>query len=74
MYQKIFSLIYILALLASPELSWAQDSEAPTEEDYYRMVTIPTPEGVLLEVGGLTTLPDGRIALSTRRGEDGFKT
>lgn len=69
MYQKIISLIYILALLASPELSWAQDSEASTEEDYYRMVTIPTPEGVLLEVGGLTTLPDGRIALSTRRGD-----
>ncbi|WP_258098694.1 c-type cytochrome [Marinoscillum pacificum] len=41
----------------------------PVEEDYYPIVTIPAPEGVLLEVGGLTTLPDGRIGLSTRRGD-----
>ncbi len=41
----------------------------PVEEDYYPIVTIPTPEGVLLEVGGLTTFPDGRVAISTRRGD-----
>ncbi len=39
------------------------------ENDYYRIVTLPTPEGMLLEVGGLTTLDDGRIALCTRRGD-----
>ncbi|MBL0741504.1 DUF7133 domain-containing protein [Chryseolinea lacunae] len=41
----------------------------PQEEDYYKIITIPTPEGILLEVGGVATLPDGRIALSTRRGD-----
>src|SRR6187402_1972666 len=41
----------------------------PVEEDYYKIITIPAPEGVLLEVGGVATLPDGRIALSTRRGD-----
>lgn len=41
----------------------------PVEDDYYPIITIPAPEGVLLEVGGLTTLPDGRVALSTRRGD-----
>ncbi|WP_421876353.1 hypothetical protein [Marinoscillum sp.] len=41
----------------------------PVEDDYYQMVTIPAPEGVLLEVGGMTTMPDGRVALSTRRGD-----
>ncbi len=41
----------------------------PTEDDYYKIITIPTPEGVLLEVGGLATLPDGRVAISTRRGD-----
>ncbi len=30
---------------------------------------MPVPEGILLEVGGVTTLPDGRVALSTRRGD-----
>jgi azurin/glucose/arabinose dehydrogenase len=40
-----------------------------TEEDYYRIVTLPIPETVELEVGGLAVLPDGRLAASTRRGE-----
>ena len=41
----------------------------PTEDDYYKIVTLPVPEGLILEVGGLATLPDGNIALSTRRGD-----
>jgi azurin/glucose/arabinose dehydrogenase len=40
-----------------------------TEEDYYRIETLPIPEGVVLEVGGMTLLPDSRLAVSTRRGE-----
>ncbi len=50
--------------------------KAPAEDDYYRIVTIPTPEGALLEVGGVATLPDGRIAVcyTTRRCMDDRKT
>jgi plastocyanin len=40
-----------------------------TEDDYYRIVTLPIPQNISLEVGGLATLPDGRLAASTRRGE-----
>ena len=40
-----------------------------TEEDYYRIVTLPIPEDIKLEVGGLTPMPDGRLAVCTRRGE-----
>lgn len=39
------------------------------EEDYYKIIDIPVPENILLEVGGVATLPDGRIAVSTRRGD-----
>jgi len=39
------------------------------EEDYYRIVTLPIPEDIKMEVGGLAPLPDGRLAVSTRRGE-----
>ena len=39
------------------------------ENTFFKIVRLPAPEGVLLEVGGLTTLPDGRIALCTRRGD-----
>jgi cytochrome c551/c552 len=41
----------------------------PSEDDYYKIYTVPVPEGILLEVGGVATLPDGRIALATRRGD-----
>lgn len=40
-----------------------------SEGDYYLLKTIPIPEKVKLEVGGLAALPDGRLAASTRRGE-----
>ena len=47
--------------------TFAQDS--PAEGDFYKIVSVPTPEGILLEVGGITTLPDGRVAIATRRGD-----
>ena len=47
----------------------AQITKTPTEDDYYKIISIPAPEGVLLEAGGVATLPDGRIAISTRRGD-----
>lgn len=40
-----------------------------SEDDYYKIITLPIPEGVVLEVGGLASLPDGRLAVSTRRGD-----
>lgn len=41
----------------------------PTEDDFYTMITVPVPTGVLLEVGGLATLPDGSVAACTRHGD-----
>lgn len=53
-----------LLLLASTAPALAQ-----TEEDYYRIETLPIPEGIVLEVGGLATLPGGDLAVATRRGD-----
>lgn len=39
------------------------------ENDYYRLTTVPVPEGVLLEGGGLAVMQDGSVALATRRGD-----
>jgi azurin/glucose/arabinose dehydrogenase len=64
-----------LATLAAPAArAAAQPPRGPSpaaaaENEYYRLVTVPIPEGVVLEVGGLTTLPDGRLGVATRRGE-----
>lgn len=43
--------------------------ETPKEEDFYKIVKVPAPESALLEVGGLTVLPNGSLAVSTRRGD-----
>jgi hypothetical protein len=42
---------------------------ASAAEDCYRIETIAVPPHVSLEVGGLDFLPDGRLLISTRRGE-----
>ena len=61
---------YLFLCLAPTTLAAGVYAQAlPTEDDYYKMVTLPIPEGVVLEVGGLAVMPDGRLAVSTRRGE-----
>lgn len=60
----------LLLLVGSFYYCAAQKVETkPTEEDYYKIITLPVPADILLEVGGIATLPDGRIAVSTRRGD-----
>lgn len=60
---------YITGVLLAATCNVVVAQRTPAEDDYYRILTLPAPEGVLLEVGGVATLPDGRIALSTRRGD-----
>lgn len=62
---KLFSLL-VGSVLATTSIV-AQ--EAPKEEDYLKIVKIPAPESALLEIGGLVTLPNGNLALATRRGD-----
>jgi hypothetical protein len=60
------------------------NSSQPEEDDYYRLITInataaatesrskrwkPAPEGVALEVSGMQSLGEGRLAVAIRKGE-----
>lgn len=47
----------------------AQNQAKKTEKDFYRIVTLPVPEGVELEVGGMAVMPNGDLGVSTRRGD-----
>ena len=40
-----------------------------TEDDFYQIITVPVPDFIKLEVGGLAQMPDGRLAVTTRMGE-----
>lgn len=57
--------LFFVALIAVLQMSFAQNKE----EDYYRITTVPTPEGVKVEGGGVVALPDGSVAVCTRRGD-----
>ncbi len=77
--QKIcFIILVLLALQIVPTLqleaqhdnhSVSSTGKPQTEDDFYKIQTIRPPEGVLLEISGMATLPDGRLAVCTRRGE-----
>ncbi len=49
--------------------AFGQKPSQKTEQDFYEIKTLPIPKDLYLEVGGLATMPDGRLAVSTRRGE-----
>ncbi len=55
--------LVLAAMLLFSATAGAQQSE------YYRTVTYEVPKGLNLEVSGLVALPDGRLAVSIRRGE-----
>jgi len=56
-------------LQAQLERRLDQDFPAGGEAGSYRIVTIPLPEGELVEGGGLAFRPDGKMYLATRRGD-----
>ena len=58
----------VLQAQEEPEVPEAPEPKTK-EQHYYTIQTIPLPEGMLAEVGGMTTLPDGRVAFCTRRGD-----
>ena len=61
----------LLAPLAAPAASrqGAAASAFEAEERSYQILTVPVPEGIVLEAGATQVLPDGRLAVSTRLGD-----
>ena len=43
--------------------------EIPQEQDFFKIIPVPSPQETLLEVGGLAVMPNGNLGLSTRRGD-----
>ena len=56
-------------LLSALTLGAGLVGQDPTEDDYYRIVPLPIPEALVLEVSGITLLADGRPLVCNRRGE-----
>jgi cytochrome c551/c552 len=67
--EKIINSFFVFLLVAGTCHTSIAQTKPQTEDDFYTIYTLPVPEGILLEIGGIATLPDGRIAIATRRGD-----
>lgn len=71
LYKNIFSRLILplccgaLAFATLPAVA----QESPKEEDFFKIQRVRMPEGIVMEVGGLVTLPNGDLGISTRRGD-----
>ncbi|MVM35927.1 c-type cytochrome [Spirosoma sp. HMF4905] len=62
--KKILTTLFTIA-----SLTGVLAQESPKEEDFFKILKVSAPEGTLLEVGGLTVLPNGDLGVATRRGD-----
>lgn len=65
----LFKFILLVSLPVLVLQNQLHAQESAKEEDYFKISKVRSPEGTLLEVGGLCTLPNGDLAVSTRRGD-----
>lgn len=68
-----FLLLFMVCLLL-PSFALAEDvgerwGTEEREREYYPIVNIPIPKGLVIESGAFCLLPDGRMAVGTRHGE-----
>lgn len=68
---RFAALAVLFAALALPAFSEVKKEvkKAKTEEDYYKILRFEPPANEVLEAGAIEVMPDGRIAVGTRRGE-----
>ncbi|MCA9155390.1 MAG: hypothetical protein KDA38_11415, partial [Planctomycetales bacterium] len=64
------SIVFVLATAwSAANMAVAQTLANPTEADYYKLTTLPIPQGVVLEASALEMLPGDRLAVASRRGD-----
>src|SRR5580704_8079929 len=74
-FMRLYIGLAVLAVaLLLPSLGEGQGKsrrkKAPSAEaDYYKILTFTPPPGEVLEAGAIEVLPDGKVAVGTRRGE-----
>lgn len=69
--KSIYSITILVVFLCGCQLGFSQakTAMAKKEAEYYKIVNVPIPEDVILEVGGLALTDEDKLGVSTRRGE-----
>ena len=67
-WRGMLALGLLVAPIAAEDLgeTWGT---AKREREYYRIVQLAIPDGLVVEAGAFHVLPDGRVAVGTRRGD-----
>lgn len=68
-FMRIMLTLASLLLLTSSNSLRAQEAAPPTEDDFYPLTKLQIPQGIVLEAGAIEPLPDGKLAIATRRGD-----
>src|SRR5580698_864372 len=68
-WSMIGALGLVVAASASAQERKAHPSISPIEDEYYPIVRYELPTGEVIEPGAIEVMPDGRVAVGTRRGE-----
>ncbi|MFK7843752.1 MAG: plastocyanin/azurin family copper-binding protein [Rhodothermales bacterium] len=70
-YSSLFLVAILFVSSCTPPKEYGDSSGFdPSEEGYYyQLITLPIPENISLEIGGLDVMDDGRPIVATRRGE-----
>lgn len=67
-WMRIITVVAAATLLAGGVPSAGGAEAKPTEADFYAATTLAIPDEAFLEVGALEWVPDGRLAVASRRG------
>src|SRR5688500_6425736 len=66
---RVVALVVGLLAACSVAAPAAAQSKAASEDEYYRILSFNPPEDIVLECGGFEIMPDGQLAVATRRGD-----
>lgn len=61
--------IALVAFLMTSLVINVVGQEQPKEDDYFKLTPVLSPHTAILEVGGLTVMPNGNLGIATRHGE-----
>src|SRR4051812_34119714 len=64
-----FRIPFLTIVVATTWVNTSAQSESAKEEDYFKIMRVSAPQELILEVGGLCTLPNGDLGVTTRRGD-----
>ena len=67
---RVWALILAaLAICGVARQAAAAESKSAAEDEYYKILSFTPPDDVVLECGGFEMMPDGKLAVATRRGD-----